>query len=351
MGIRPRNVRLPFLHTYRDRHGKVRSSYRRVEKRGGPRITVPISGEFGSVAWHDSYSKIHAEFEGEKRRAPQSPDTIREIIPRWLASLSDKTASTKAHYISIAKKLDDWVGDRKVNSFRLKEVFDLQEMIAEQKSPGVAERCTMVMRLIFQYACERGLMDSNPAKGMKKPVGYKKEPYRAWTDAEIETVLTKAPDHIVRCVMVLLCTGLRVSDAVRLQWHHVQGNYIEVDQTLKTSVPVSIPIGADLAAELSKPKRGMFLLLSHTGRAYSPGRCSTDIRTHMRRVGIEDTPPIHGLRKNAVMKLLEDGNDYEIIHAITGQSHDMIRHYGKAYERRRAASRAVIKSRFGKHEG
>lgn len=349
MVTRQRDVKLPFLHVYKDRHGKARSAYRRVEKRGGPRISVPIKGDVGSPGWHKHYNEIHAGFEGEKKKKPKSPDTISDLLPRWLATLTDKSESTRINYRSIAKKLDKWAGDQKVTTFRRRDVYDFRDALAEFETPSVAERCIVVLSLLFQYAMERGLRDDNPAEKIRKPIGFKPEPYRPWSDDEIDTVLNGAPEHIVRCVMVLLYTGLRVSDAIQLQWQNISDDGYITIKTQKTGADVCIPIAAELAEELAKPKRGMFLLLSKTGRQYQRTICSTDIRKTMRKLGLDPVPPVHGLRKNSVMKLIEDGNDYDIIHAITGQSKDMIAHYGQAFDRKKLASRAVLKPRFGKY--
>lgn len=346
--VRPRDVKLPYLHAYKDRHGRTRSNYRRVEITGGKRIAVPLKGEFGSEEWLDNYNKIHAEFEGRGQKKPPSPDTFADLIPRWLATLTDRSENTRINYVSISNKLLDWIGDQKVTNYRVRDVYDLQDTIAEMKTPAIAKRCITVLSLIFKYAKRRGLIEINPAYKIERPTGLKKTPHRSWTDEEINLVLNNAPDHIVRNVMVLLHTGLRAGDAIKLQWSHISDDGFITLKTQKTGAEVCIPISDELAKELARPKRGLYLLMSKTGRPYSKRTIfSTDIRTHLRKLGIDDVPPVHGLRKNAVQRLVEDGNDYNIIAAITGQSDDMIAHYGQAYKRKKLASQAVIKPRFG----
>jgi integrase len=70
---------------------------------------------------------------------------------------------------------------------------------------------------------------------------------------------------------------------------------------------------------------------------------STAVRHQGKKLGIEDPPPVHGLRKCAVSRLVEAGLDVSEINAITGQSPEIIRHYARDYDRDRLVDRAVIK--------
>ena len=108
---------------------------------------------------------------------------------------------------------------------------------------------------------------------------------------------------------------------------------------------VVIPIHPRLAKELSTllPIEGLTLITGTRGRPIRGDVLTNSIRKEAKRLGIINPPPLHGLRKNAVMRLYEVGCSVEEIHAITGQSHQMIHHYGQAYNRDRLVDSVVVK--------
>ena len=64
------------------------------------------------------------------------------------------------------------------------------------------------------------------------------------------------------------------------------------------------------------------------------------VQAEFERLGLGDVaPPLHNLRKNAVMYLLEIGCTYEKINSFTRQSMQMIKHYGKTYNRKALADK------------
>lgn len=154
-----------------------------------------------------------------------------------------------------------------------------------------------------------------------------------------------------RAVIVLLYTGLRREDAINLQRRHIVNDRIYLskertgDTIRKTGAEVVIPIHPRLAEELSTPLpiEGLTLITGTRGRPIRGDVLTYSIRKEAKRLGITNPPPLHGLRKNAVMRLYEVGCSVEEIHAITGQSHQMIHHYGQAYNRDRLVDSVVVK--------
>ena len=59
----------------------------------------------------------------------------------------------------------------------------------------------------------------------------------------------------------------------------------------------------------------------------------------------------HGLRKSAVVMLLEAGCSDAEVAAITGQSRQMIEHYAKQINQKRLAASAILKWEHAANEG
>ena len=69
------------------------------------------------------------------------------------------------------------------------------------------------------------------------------------------------------------------------------------------------------------------------------GRCAEDDLKLLR----EQKCVFHGLRKSAVVMLLEAGCTDAEVSAITGQTRDMVVHYARAVNQKRLAAAAILK--------
>lgn len=59
----------------------------------------------------------------------------------------------------------------------------------------------------------------------------------------------------------------------------------------------------------------------------------------------------HGLRKSAVIRLLEAGCSDAEVGAITGQSRTMVEHYGRQVSQRKLAASAILKWERAENSG
>lgn len=113
----------------------------------------------------------------------------------------------------------------------------------------------------------------------------------------------------------------------------------------KTGKTVYIPIHRDLAKELATPLpvERVYLVCGQSGQQMTMQWLTNGIKREWRRLGKADPPPLHGLRKNAVMALIEAGATKDGVNAITAQSREMVRHYAQEYDRRGLAKAAILK--------
>jgi integrase len=81
-------------------------------------------------------------------------------------------------------------------------------------TPNMANRVLTVLRLVFDYAVEQQLIDSNPALGIKRL--YEKKRGRLLSYDEFQRIKTVSPPRL-QCIMDLLfLTGQRVTDVLRI---------------------------------------------------------------------------------------------------------------------------------------
>lgn len=336
---------LKFIQAFADRHGKARYYYRRNG------VRKPIEGEFGSSEWLASYKAIHDSFSAASDQEP-APDTFAGVVLSYYRSPKYERLKpkTKSNYRKALEPLVEALGRAKLKDITRGAIVKIRDQIAVN-SPRRAIEALKVLNLVFERACDLDLIDRNPARRVENPINYKSEPHRPWSQEYIDTFLAGAGPFWRRAFMVLLYTGLRREDAVNLRRDHIINNRICLTMettgqaTRKTGAEVVIPIVPALAEELARPLpiEGLTLITGTRGRQIRGDVLYHSIMKEAKGLGIEKPPPLHGLRKNAVMRLIEAGLEYREIHAITGQSIRMIEHYGREYDRHRAVDSAVVK--------
>ncbi|WP_363262574.1 tyrosine-type recombinase/integrase [Mesorhizobium sp.] len=152
---------------------------------------------------------------------------------------------------------------------------------------------------------------------------------------------------------VLLHTGLRRSDAVRIGWKHVAGGRIEITAQ-KTGAELSIPIRAELMGYIKNcPKEGDAFIAKTSGAARSEKAFSAYISEAAAKAGLPEGSSPHGLRKAACRRLAEAGCSARQIMAITGHTDIReVERYCREAEKKLLADAAMAKldDRFDVHK-
>lgn len=124
-------------------------------------------------------------------------------------------------------------------------------------------------------------------------------------------------------------------------WDAISASIIAVRQE-KTNKRVAVPIHRDLAAVFENiPRRALTILASTDARSWTKDGFKASWNTH--KPAAVRGLVFHGLRKSAVVMLLEAGCTDAEVASITGQSREMIVHYAKQVNQSRLAAAAVLK--------
>ena len=151
-------------------------------------------------------------------------------------------------------------------------------------------------RMIAKRAAALGAADPRP-----DPLRHRQRPARrrpnladeeirsrqwhTWTDDEIAMFEARWPKGTCErtAFALLLCTGQRRSDVVRMAWDDVDGGSIRVVQG-KTGIKLSVPLHPDLQAALASwPKRGERILVTSFGNPFTSTDLGTSWPTRSRR--------------------------------------------------------------------
>jgi integrase len=142
-------------------------------------------------------------------------------------------------------------------------------------------------------------------------------------------------------VHLLYFTGQRLSDVLAMAWTDIQGDHVRVRQR-KTGKVLTIRLHSALAAELKgRARDGVVICTDETGRPINGASARYRLQKFAGDHGHQIVP--HGLRKNAVIALLEAGNSVAETAAISGQSYRMVEHYARQIDQKRLADGAILR--------
>ena len=209
---------------------------------------------------------------------------------------------------------------------------------------STADAAIARLSVLWAYADEHLQVETaaNPTVGIRR-VHKAKGEREPWPDEVMQTFEDQAPGALRLAYLLLLYTGQRRSDVVKMKWSQFDGEGIEVRQQ-KTGQPLTIPCHRRLREALAKlPRRSEFILTGERGRPLGPEGLSVAIRRTLARLGVKGFTT-HGLRKNAAKALADAGCDARQIMAITGhRTFAMAFHYAKRADQRIAARAAMDK--------
>ncbi|WP_158259886.1 tyrosine-type recombinase/integrase [Phyllobacterium phragmitis] len=227
--------------------GTVRIHY--YAWRGGPKIDA----EPDTRRFTEEFIRLTRDREDTKTSDIR---TIRWLIREYRKSqaflgLADRSRSDyERHMIEIEAEFHDLplsiVGDVGMRS----EFVTFRDRYAA--TPRRADLIMAVLRRMLSFALDREWITRNPVERVEELAeGTRRE--EIWTDKEIATFKTIAPEYMVRALMLALWTGQRQGDLLRLSWSAYDGQHIRLRQS-KTRRNVRIKIAKELKAVLDAAK-------------------------------------------------------------------------------------------------
>ena len=194
----------------------------------------------------------------------------------WLEVYKEPSVNDK-HRKSIDAIIKTFINPA-IGSMQLKNVrpVHLQKIMSglTKFSDSYISKIYDVIRQIFKEAYLNNLVPNNPAEGLKKPSGKRKQNRRSITPLERKLTLQVAKTNRGGLfVLIMLHCGLRPGEVAALTWNNVdlKENVIHVKQALKADGTVDVPktsagyrdvpIPAILSERLSKEKHGPFDLV------------------------------------------------------------------------------------------
>jgi integrase len=214
---------------------------------------------------------------------------------------------------------------------------------AKANTPEAANNLLKVLRVLLNHAVEVGMIASNPAVGVKRYRSRGGEGIHTWTEAEVAQFEARHPigTKARLALELLLGTGQRRSDVVRMGWQHRKGDEIAVRQQ-KTDEALLIPMELSLVqAVAAVPKTNLTFLVTERGAPFTAAGFGNWFRDRCNEAELPQCSA-HGLRKLAATRLANAGCSTDQVKAITGhKSLSEVARYTKAADQRRLARQAM----------
>ena len=305
--------RPPYLHRERTRHGLM-VWYVRVNRQS-PRIR--IYAEFGTPEFTAEYQSAL-----EGKRLPKKGHMVRAGSLEWLANqwkLSSDWHLTK----DATKKQRENILDRVLQdngavpfaSITSADILDGRER--RMATPAAANNFLKTMRALFKWACEAGRADSNPAASVKL-LPHQGEGFEPWTEADVEAYRARWPlgTRARVALELLLWTGLRRGDAVRLGRQHLRGG-VAFLKSEKTGEDLAIPIPATLSEALEAgPTGDLAFVCGSSAEPLTKESFGNYFRDYCNAAGVKASA--HGLRKLSATMAANNGATEKELQALYG---------------------------------
>ena len=197
-------------------------------------------------------------------------------------------------------------------------------------------RALSAVRSLFRFACREGVLEANPAQGVKTPKAPKTLP-RHLRPGEVESLI-EAPEGegpLVRrdraILELLYAAGLRVSELVGLDWTDVDLSARVVRVMGKGSKERMVPFGKPAAEALrhwlevwegvrDPGKDGEPVFLNHQGGRLTDRSVRRVIDKWVEAAAVARGVHPHTLRHTFATHLLENGADLRAIQELLGHS-------------------------------
>lgn len=332
-------VRLRYIDRVKGRKGATEHFYFRKGK--GPRVALP--GRPGTPEFMAAYNRALAGAgiaPARVGRAPATPGSFDALLAFYYRSTEFKSlaVSTQKGYRRV---FDRWVAEEKIGHRPVAGMTreHVSIMLGRRAAtPAAANDLGKKIALLMSFAIDHKYRRDNPATRLKKfAVGS----YHTWTDDEIAAFEARWPIGTRErlAFALLLYTGQRLSDVVRMTWRHIKDGAIRVRQQ-KTGAEIDVALHPELRAILKATKQEhVSLFVTGHNKAFKANGFGTWMAERIEEAGLPDRCVTHGLRKAAARRLAEAGCSALEIMAVTGHTtlSEVERYVREANQRRLSA--------------
>ena len=357
------------------------SSIRRIETQSGPRWRFRIDVEPGPNGERRQRTlTFTTEAEAVAEQAAKRTDlargtyippnvmTVNQWLDQWLRT-GRRTwrPSTYDSYVVAVKVVRAAIGDRRMQQIRRADIEDIVDDMSRTgghshrgRSPRTIGLLIGLLRKAFDEAIIDGIIQTNPARHVKKPTQTHQE-MQTWTADQLRTFLDAARNDDLAGAWALTAMGLRRGEVLGIRWSdidfparqmHVRQARVQTGNVVVTGAPKTargrrtLPLNDTTIAMLKHTRShtiasltDRLVVVDEAGQPLKPEVYSDRFARLAKRAGL---PPIrlHDVRHSALSIMLEQGTSVPVVAKIAGHDPSVtMRTYAHAQEE--ATRRAV----------
>jgi integrase len=307
--------RPPHLQRQATQHGSV-VWYVRIGRGPRTRIRAPFGTAGFDAEYHAAITALSAQ---KSREEGASAGTLAWLIERYreTTAWTKLSLATRRQRENIFRHVLDSAGRQpfaKITAAIIKAGRDRRAA-----TPSQARHFLDAMRGLFRWAVEAQLARIDPTGGVADPPRTKSDGFAVWTQEDIAAYETRWPIGTKERVWldVLIYTGLRRGDAVKLGRQHVRKG-IATLKTEKTGTLVNLPIISVLANTLAAgPCGDLTFICGQRGNPLTKESFGNEFRRVCKAAGLSRRSA-HGLRKAAATRAADNGATEAQLEAIFG---------------------------------
>lgn len=245
--------------------------------------------------------------------------TLNDVFDKWLERLKKRDVSDnfiRSH--NMAKNRFGTLGDTPIKDIRTIHLQNWMDGINLKPRSKVNIRGTMVQ--VYKYAVTNDIIVKNYAEGIE--VNEKVEAVGAvFTNEEIKTLWEHKDDEYVQRILILIYTGMRVNELLKMQRDHInlEESYAIGGSKTEAGKNRIIPFH-DKILEIVKEQLGehKYVTRSSQSDSLSYNSMLRQFNITMEKLGMKHK--IHDTRKTAVSIMHSAGLPMEVIRMIVGHS-------------------------------
>ncbi len=252
--------------------------------------------------------RVNKQKAAELREKERGEKTLQELFDRYLEehAKTEKRTWVKDESMYNCDVRKDW-GGRKANSITRGDIIEILNIMKKRGVRIHANRMLALLRKVFNFGKENGVVESNPCAGLKKPFSERPR-HRYLTETEVRRFwngLDSIPmnEGIKRILKLTLLLGTRPGEVCGMLWQEIDGNlWIIPAERRKSKVPLAVPlpklaqqlIGTTGEAGPVFPNRS----IKNSSRSIHETSVANALRKYLPALCLVDVTP-HDLRRTA----------------------------------------------------
>ena len=230
-------------------------------------------------------------------------EALNHVTPRL-------AANTVLQYRAAGERLKTMLAEFEPQQVLPRHVAAIKLHLAD--TPNMANRVISVLRVVFNYALEKGTVDSNPCTGIRRHAEARRDRYI--TDEELQRLLAHCSEYMGVIFSMCYLTGQRIGDVLGIRLADISDEGINFVQQ-KTGAKLMVRMTPDLddlirrAKAMPRRVRGLTLFCTRAGgKPVSYGTCKQAFAEAREKAEL-DNVRIHDLRAKSLTDTKKQGND------------------------------------------